>query len=121
MSIHSTGLSDDERLVVSPRRAKHMLDCGNTRLYELLNAKQLESFLDGRSRKITVLSIKAYIARLLSAGANHNTSTFDATEADRRAPAHAARAIKRMAIKTGQHEATALPAPDKPSTCTQNR
>ncbi len=84
MSIHSTGLSDEERLVVSPRRAKHMLDCGNTRLYELLNANELESFLDGRSRKITVSSIKAYIARLLAAGAQHNTLTVDPTRVDRR-------------------------------------
>jgi hypothetical protein len=78
VNIHSSNLSDDERLVVSPRRAKRMLDCGNTRLYELLNAKELESFLDGRSRKITVSSIKAYIARLLAAGENNNVSTVDA-------------------------------------------
>ena len=54
MSFPSTGLGDAERLVVSPRRARHMLDCGNTRLYELLAAGELDSFLDGRSRKITV-------------------------------------------------------------------
>jgi hypothetical protein len=61
MSIQSTGLGDDERLVVSPRRARHMLNCGNTRLYELLAAGELDSFLDGRSRKITVshLSLRA--------------------------------------------------------------
>jgi excisionase family DNA binding protein len=65
MSINGTGLRDDEALVVSPRRARHMLDCGNTRLYELIAARELESFKDGRSRKITVASIKAYIARRL--------------------------------------------------------
>lgn len=65
MNTPSAGLLDDERLVVSPRRASRMLDCGNTRLYELLKARELESFLDGRSRKITVSSIKAYIARRL--------------------------------------------------------
>jgi hypothetical protein len=81
VSVHPIWFSDDERLVVSPRRAKHMLDCGNTRLYELLNAKELESFLDGRSRKITVSSIKAYIARLLAAPANKNASTVDTTKA----------------------------------------
>ena len=43
-----------------------MLACGNTRLYELLAAKELESFLDGRSRKITVESIRRYIARQLA-------------------------------------------------------
>jgi hypothetical protein len=66
MSIHITGLSDYERLVVSPRRAKHMLDCGNTRLYELIKSKELDSFLDGRARKITVESIRRLIARRLA-------------------------------------------------------
>jgi excisionase family DNA binding protein len=64
MSIQTAELGDDEPLVVSPRRARRMLDCGNTRLYELIAARELESFKDGRSRKITVTSIKAYIARL---------------------------------------------------------
>lgn len=67
MSIPSTALSEDERLVVSPRRARYMLDCGNTRLYELLNSNELESYLDGRSRKVTVASIHRYIARRLAA------------------------------------------------------
>ncbi len=66
MSIPSTGLGDDERLVVSPRRARHMLDCGNTRLYELLKNKELESYVDGRSRKIIVASIHRYIAQRLA-------------------------------------------------------
>jgi hypothetical protein len=75
MSIPSTGLSDDERLVVSPRRARHMLDCGVTRLYDLLNAGEIESFLDGRSRKITVASIQAYIQRRLAAADSSSTKT----------------------------------------------
>src|SRR5262249_24603154 len=67
MSIPGTALGDDERLVVSPRRARYMLDCGNTRLYELLNSNELESYLDGRSRKIIVASIYQLIARRLGA------------------------------------------------------
>jgi hypothetical protein len=66
MSIHSTGLGDEERLVVGPRRARHLLDMGNTRLYELLAAGELDSFVDGRSRKITVESINRYISRRLA-------------------------------------------------------
>jgi hypothetical protein len=65
MNIPSTGLGDDEQLVVSPRRARHMLDCGNTRLYELLKNNELESYLDGRSRKIIAASIHRYIAQRL--------------------------------------------------------
>jgi hypothetical protein len=68
MSIASVELGDTERLVVSPRRAQHMLDCGNTRLYELLAAGELDSFLDGRSRKITVESIRRYISRRVTPG-----------------------------------------------------
>jgi hypothetical protein len=68
MSAHSTGLSDWEGapLVVKPKTAWKMLACGNTRGYELIAAGELETFMDGRSRKITVASIRAYIARQLA-------------------------------------------------------
>jgi len=52
-------------LLVKPKTAWKMLACGNTRGYELLAAGELESFLDGRSRKITVESIHRYIERHL--------------------------------------------------------
>lgn len=55
-----------EPLVVKPRQAWQMLGCGNTRGYELLAAGELDSFLDSRSRKITVASIHAYVARKLA-------------------------------------------------------
>lgn len=63
----NTYTADHAQLVVSPREARHMLDCGNTRFYELLNAKELDSYLDGRSRKVTVELIHSYIARKLAA------------------------------------------------------
>jgi hypothetical protein len=66
MSIHSTGLGHDEPLVVSPTRAKAMLDCGTTRLYQMISAGELESFRDGKSRKITIASIKARVARMVA-------------------------------------------------------
>lgn len=46
-----------------------LLDCGNTRLYELLAAGELQGFKDGTSRKITTESIRAYIARRLAESA----------------------------------------------------
>jgi hypothetical protein len=58
--------NDPEPLVVRPKVAWKMLACGNTRGYELLAAGELESYKDGRSRKITVSSIKALIARRLA-------------------------------------------------------
>ncbi len=69
----ATGRTADEHLeplVVSPKAAWRMLGCGNSHGYELLNGGELQSFLDGRSRRITVASIRAYIARkLATAGA----------------------------------------------------
>jgi hypothetical protein len=53
-------------IVVKPKVAWKMLACSNTRGYELLNAGELESFRDGRSRKITVESIRRYIGRRLA-------------------------------------------------------
>lgn len=52
-------------MIVRPRAAEKLLSCSHKRLYELINAGELESFKDGRSRKITMASIHAYIARKL--------------------------------------------------------
>ncbi len=59
-----------EPLVVKPRVAWKLLSCGNTRGYELLQSGELESFLDGSSRKITMASIYRYIERRLAQGAS---------------------------------------------------
>lgn len=69
MSIHSTGIGKDEALVVGPADACAMLDVGITRLYELISSGELESYKDGRSRKITVASIKARVARKIAGAA----------------------------------------------------
>jgi excisionase family DNA binding protein len=63
MSICSTALSDDERLLVRPRIAAHMLDVGVTHLYQLIHRGDIESFKDGAARKIVVASLKSYIER----------------------------------------------------------
>ena len=62
--------ADVEPLVVKPKAAWTMLGCGNTRGYELLAARELESYKDGRSRKITVASIKAFVARQVAAASS---------------------------------------------------
>ena len=67
MSQLSTGLSDAERLVVSPRVACIMLGIGITYLYQLIGERELDSYLDGRVRRITVASIHRRIARHLAA------------------------------------------------------
>jgi hypothetical protein len=52
VSIYSAGPGEAVPLVVKPKVAWQMLACSNTHGYELLAAGELESFLDGRSRKI---------------------------------------------------------------------
>jgi hypothetical protein len=66
MSKLITGPGETGPVVVKPKIAWKMLSCSNTRGYELLAAGELESFRDGRSRKITVASIHQYILRQLS-------------------------------------------------------
>jgi excisionase family DNA binding protein len=50
-------------LLVKPKVAEKLLSVSHGRLYQLINEHQLESFKCGKSRKITVSSIKAYIER----------------------------------------------------------
>ena len=58
--------SDVEPLVVRPATAWVLLGCAKSYGYELLAAGELDSFVDGSARKITVASIKAYIARQIA-------------------------------------------------------
>lgn len=58
-------LKQDYALVVSPKRACEMLDCGLTKLYALIDGGHLDSYRDGNQRKIVVASITGYIAHQL--------------------------------------------------------
>ena len=72
MSQLSTGLSHQEKhtaLAVPPREAARMLSLSLSRVYELLRNGELESYQDGRARRITVTSIYALLARRLAASA----------------------------------------------------
>jgi excisionase family DNA binding protein len=64
------GRNDLEPLAVSPRQACRLLGVGNTRLYELIKAGEVDSYLDGRMRRITMESIRARLARLLARAAD---------------------------------------------------
>jgi hypothetical protein len=53
--------------VVRPKEARRLLgNCSPSRLYELVNSGELETFLSGSARYITVKSIEAYIERKLA-------------------------------------------------------
>jgi excisionase family DNA binding protein len=54
-----------KKLVVGPRGAAELLDLSQWSVYKLINSGELESFALGSSRRITVESIEAYIARRL--------------------------------------------------------
>jgi excisionase family DNA binding protein len=56
-----------EPLAVSPRQACLLLGVGNTRLYQLIGAGELVTYKDGRSRRVTMQSIRARVARLAAA------------------------------------------------------
>jgi len=63
MSDHSI----DEPLAVSPRGAALRLNCGITRIYELIGLGELVSYKDGAARKVTVKSIHDRVERLIGA------------------------------------------------------
>jgi excisionase family DNA binding protein len=56
-------------LVASPNQAMKVLMVSREKLYSLINTGELESYTDGRSRRITVESITAYVKRRLAAEA----------------------------------------------------
>ena len=70
MSQLSTALSREPKqapLAVPPLAAARMLSIGLSRLYLLMRTGEVDAFHSGRSRRITVESIEAYIARQLDA------------------------------------------------------
>jgi excisionase family DNA binding protein len=67
-----------EVFAVSPAKAGEILGGGRTKIYELLAQGELESFWIGRSRRVTLESIRAFLDRRLA-------------ESRRRAPPRASR------------------------------
>lgn len=61
-----THRSIEAALVVSPKHACELLDCGNTHLYDLLARREIVGLKDGKSRKIVVSSIQDYIRRRIA-------------------------------------------------------
>jgi excisionase family DNA binding protein len=56
-------------LVASPNQTMRAIQVSRKKLYELINSGELESYTEGRSRRITVKSINDYIERRLAAEA----------------------------------------------------
>jgi excisionase family DNA binding protein len=82
MSQASTGLSHHEKqaqpaapsppLAVSPKEAGRLLALGASSVYGLLRSGALQSYRDGKSRRIPMKSIEAHIERRLAAAAVDN-------------------------------------------------
>jgi len=68
----TTRTTDERALVTDVDGAAAMIDGSRDTVYKLLHGRELESFLQGRARRITIASIKGYIERKLA-----SASTFE--------------------------------------------
>ena len=50
-------------LVTDVPGACQSLGCGHDQIYDLMRAGEIDSYLDGRARRIIVASLEAYVAR----------------------------------------------------------
>jgi hypothetical protein len=62
-------LGPNGSLVASPNETMTYIGVGREKLYQLINANELESYVEGSSRKILWPSIHAYVKRRLGAEA----------------------------------------------------
>jgi excisionase family DNA binding protein len=82
MSANSIAL--EAPLVASPNQAMRAIQVSRKKLYELINAGELESYTEGKSRRITVKSINEYIERRLAAeAARRGRATSDRKDQSR--------------------------------------
>jgi hypothetical protein len=62
-------LGEIEAFALPPKKAAPSIGVGMTRLYELINSGEIESYTDGKARKVVVASLKAYVERQIAAEA----------------------------------------------------
>ena len=72
MAARKKRATDERALVTDVPGAGVMLNKSRDGIYELIHKDELESYLDGRARRITIASIKGYIERKLA-----SASTFE--------------------------------------------
>ena len=53
-----------EKLLVSPEEAAEMLGVGRSRVYDLMRTRQLQSVRIGKSRRVPLTAVHAFVARL---------------------------------------------------------
>jgi excisionase family DNA binding protein len=62
-SASPSAVSNLKPLVTDVRGACQLLNCGHDQIYDLLHAGEIESYLDGRARRIVIASLDAYGTR----------------------------------------------------------
>jgi predicted DNA-binding transcriptional regulator AlpA len=62
-------LGPNGSLVASPNQTMNYVGIGRAKFYELINTNELESYVEGSSRKVLWPSIHAYVKRRLAAEA----------------------------------------------------
>jgi excisionase family DNA binding protein len=78
---------DEHALVTSISGTCVLLNASRDSVYDLIKRKELDSFLDGRRRKVTVSSIKGYIERRLFASKRFERARYPvAASVSARAP-----------------------------------
>ena len=58
-------------IAVPPAEAARLLSCSLSRAYELMRNGELESYSDGRSRRVTMASIHKHVARRVADAADN--------------------------------------------------
>jgi hypothetical protein len=56
-----------EPIAIAPKEVERLLDYGTTKVAKLIRLGELQSFVDGGSRRVLTSSIAAYVARRLAA------------------------------------------------------
>jgi excisionase family DNA binding protein len=78
----TTTPKESRQLVTNVAGACCMLNCGRDKLYSLLGSGEIESYTDGRSRKIVVASIESHVARRLEASKQFERARYPVRRPD---------------------------------------
>lgn len=92
MSSKSNGLDSWERIAVPAKVGFTMIGVSHTRGYELIAAKEIDSYHDGRARKLIVESLRNYVER-------RHAAEFNKTKSNPTEAATRARQARRAAVK----------------------
>jgi excisionase family DNA binding protein len=66
MRKYEPSVTDARALVVSVNGAAAMLGSSRDRVYQLIRSRELDSYLDGTARRVTVASVQRYVDRKIS-------------------------------------------------------